>query len=65
VVDLRRQRNFADQEIYELMAADPQRRPRLELKLSDVAYLSGDVAAERELREAIYGRLDLEELAPR
>jgi hypothetical protein len=52
-------------EIYELMATDPQRRPRLELKLSDVAYLSGDVAAERELREAIYGRLDLEELAPR
>lgn len=49
-------------EIYELMAEDPERRPRLELKLSDVAHLSGDVATERALREAIYGRLELEEL---
>jgi len=29
------------------------------------AFRAGDVAAERELREAIYGRLELEELAPR
>lgn len=32
---------------------------RLLLKLADVAFLAGDLAAERALRERIYGRLDV------
>ena len=36
-------------------------RVRMWLKLADVAHLRGDVDEERRFREAIYGRLDLEE----
>ena len=36
---------------------------RAMLKLADVHHLLGHVDEERELREAIYGRVELEELA--
>lgn len=42
-------------------SADYRRSTRAMLKLSDVYHLSGDRAAERAMREAIYGRLTYEE----
>jgi hypothetical protein len=38
-------------------ALDPARSAALDLKLADVAFVLGDLDAERELRERIYGRL--------
>lgn len=48
-------------EIYERLAREPGLSVRMWLKLADVAHLTGDAERERELRESIYGRLDLEE----
>ncbi len=48
-------------EIYELLSERPELRVKMWLKLADVAYLRGDTERERWLREAVYGRLDLEE----
>ena len=47
-------------EIYERLQEDPTRRVRVQLKLSDVKHVQGDLAGERALRERIYGRLGLE-----
>ena len=55
-----RQRQAA--QIFERLVSDPQRRVRILLKLSDLEHLRGDVDAERELRESIYGSLQFEEL---
>ena len=46
---------------YERLGSEPGRRLRMLLKLSDVKHRRGDVAGERELRESLYGRLELEE----
>lgn len=51
--------------IFERLYADLHRRARIQLKQADLAHLRGDVASEIALREAIYGRLDLEEHADR
>lgn len=51
--------DFAE-EAYTELARDPKRSVRMLLKLADVKFLRGDVAGERELRESIYGRLDVE-----
>lgn len=48
-------------EIYERLSDRPELRVRMWLKLADVAHLRGDAERERELREAIYGRLDVED----
>ena len=48
-------------EAYAELGRDPKRSVRMMLKLADVAHLRGDVDRERELRESIYGRLDVEE----
>jgi hypothetical protein len=48
-------------QIYEGLAETPDLRVRMWLKLADVAHLKGDAERERRLREAIYGRLELEE----
>ncbi len=48
-------------EIYETLSERSELRVRMWLKLADVAYLRGDGERERWLREAVYGRLDLEE----
>ena len=47
-------------EAYDRLREDPERTVRMLLKLSDVAHLAGDTARERELREGIYGRLEVE-----
>lgn len=47
--------------LYARLADQPGRQIRVRLKRADVAHRSGDVAAERAMREAIYGRLELEE----
>jgi hypothetical protein len=44
-------------------AADESRAGALDLKLTDVAFATGDFAAERRLRERIYGALAAEEAA--
>lgn len=51
--------DFAE-EAYAALGRDSQRSVRMMLKLADVAHLRGDVKGERELRESIYGRLDVE-----
>ena len=48
-------------DIFTRLLDDPERRGRALLKLSDVEHLRGNVAAERALRESIYGSLDYEE----
>jgi hypothetical protein len=47
-------------DLYERLALMPDRSARVLLKLADVAHLQGDVEAERQLRESIYGSLALE-----
>jgi len=56
---LSRHIDFASK-IYERLAEFSNRRTRILLKLADAAHLRGDAEAERELRESIYGRLDIE-----
>ena len=46
------------EELYRALATRPDSAARMWLKLADVAYLRGDRATERQLREAIYGRLE-------
>ncbi len=48
-------------ELYLRLEEEPSRRARIRLKRADVAHRVGDVETERALREAIYGRLELEE----
>ncbi len=48
-------------ELYSRLEDSPDRTSRVRLKRADIAYRRGDLATERTLREAIYGRLDLEE----
>lgn len=50
------------EELYDRLMPDPGRAGRILLKLSDIYFLRGDLDSERQAREAIYGRLDLEEL---
>lgn len=47
--------------LYSRLADDVSRAVRVRLKRADVAHVLGDVDAEQALREAIYGRLELEE----
>ena len=49
------------QRLYEQLSQRPEMRVRLWLKMADIAHLRGDAERERNLRESIYGRLDLEE----
>lgn len=44
--------------IYESLLEGSERRTILELKLADAYFKAGDREAERQLREAIYGRLE-------
>ncbi|MCH9649658.1 MAG: hypothetical protein K0U98_15570 [Deltaproteobacteria bacterium] len=52
------------EELYDVLRVDPEREGRILLKLSDVYFERGDLESERAAREAIYGRLELEELRP-
>ena len=47
--------------LYRILRTSPAHATRALLCLSDLAHLRGDADAEREAREAIYGRLDFEE----
>jgi hypothetical protein len=47
--------------LYLRLAEDANRALRVRLKRADVAFRRGDTSTERTIREAIYGRLELEE----
>lgn len=47
--------------IYMRLAEIPYGSVRMELKLSDIRFVRGDLEGERVLRESIYGRLDFED----
>lgn len=49
------------EDIYKGLLSFSDRRVRILLKLADVRHIRGDVDGERELRESLYGRLELEE----
>ena len=49
-------------QLYNHLMADESRSVRLMLKLADVHHQLGNFERERQLREAVYGRLELEEL---
>lgn len=46
--------------IYDRLQHESKRRTRILLKLADIEHVEGNVDAERQLREQIYGRLDFE-----